>query len=530
MSTPLPPAPADLPVEFGGFRRRTESAVANVSGLAVAICGGGMLISAAVDLTDGGHDSLPLMAVGVASLAVGISLHKTFPMPARVPPRTALRTVAVGLLAMIAASAAVYWATGAIPRVDDALVESTAGFTTTALTVLPNPEDLGNGVLFWRALTQWIGGFTALATVVAVLPFLGVSGPAPTEAKVPTGARHLFSAHVRRLMRQYLVLYVILTALGACLYLVAGLGTFDAITYAFTTISTGGFANHADSFSHFHSALLEWAGVAGMFLGGLSLALAWCVLRGRHRVLWRSTELGAYVALIVSATGVIAVVEAPGDGVWESLRLSAFTATSAVSSTGHWAVDWSLWSPGPQLLLLILVGLGAMSGSMGGGFRIVRALALLSYLWREIMVQLRPRTVRVVRVGREVIDDAVVSRILGYQVLYLGTAAAGMVALTLTGADVVTAISGSVSALATFGPALGGLDVGTALAGVDHDALLVMTFLMFAGRVELYPVLDGVVAMASWPARKLRALVMDPRADRADRLTGFGDAEKGRST
>jgi Trk-type K+ transport system membrane component len=90
----------------------------------------------------------------------------------------------------------------------------------------------------------------------------------------------------------------------------------------------------------------------------------------------------------------------------------------------------------------------------------------------------------------------------------------------------VTAISGSVSALATFGPALGGLDVGTALAGVDHDALLVMMFLMFAGRVELYPVLDGVVAMVSWPARRLRALIMDPIADRSDRLTGARGSER----
>lgn len=493
---------------------RTASPTLSVTGLSVAICGGGMVVSAIVDLTEGGHDSAGFASVGAVALLIGIFVHWSFPMPPRVLPRAALRTVAVSLMAMIFTSACGYWATGAIPRFDDALVESTSGFTTTAFTVLPNPEDFGNGVLFWRALTQWIGGYSAIATVIAVLPFLGVSGPAQGTAQIPTGTQHLFSAHVKRVLRKYLFLYFILTAIGASLYVIAGLGPFDALTYAFTTISTGGFSNHADSFSFFDSALLEWMGIAGMFLGGLSLAIAWSVMRGRFGVLRRATELYAYIGLIVGATFVIALVESPGNGVSDHIRLSAFTATSAVSSTGHWASDWSVWSPGPQVLLLILIGLGAMSGSMGGGFRITRALALLSYLWRELIGQLHPRTIRVVRVGDEVLDEGIVRRILGYQVLFLGTAAAGMIALTMTGADLETALSGSVSALATFGPSIGELDVGTALAGTDHAALLVVMVLMFAGRVELYPVLDGIVAVVSWPARHLRSAVLSYRSPR----------------
>lgn len=494
----------DPAIAIGDRPARAGSAVINAAAVSVAICGGGLLLSAVVDLTDGGRDAASLAAIGAMALVGGLVVERNTPMPERVPPRASLRTVLVGLLSMITVSAITYRTTGTIAHIDDAFVESTSGFTTTALTVIPDPESLGAGMLMWRALTQWIGGYAGMATVIAVLPFLGVSGPAPTRARTPSGPRHLFGGTVQRLLRRYLVLYATLTLIGAGLYLMGGMGVFDATTYALTTISTGGFANHAGSFSHFQSPLLEWMGVAGMFLGGLSLALVWCLLTGRQSLLLRSRELAAYCGLIVGTTAVIAVVETPGTGVAENIRLSAFTATSAVSSTGHWATDWTRWSPGPQMLLLCCIALGAMSGSMGGGFRITRAMALLSYLWRELLVQLQPRLVRSVRVGDEAIPESMMRRILGYQVLYLGMAAAGMFGLALTGADLVTAVSGSVSALATFGPGLGDAGVGNVITGLDHDALLVVSVLMFAGRAEIYPVLDAVVSAAALPRRIAR--------------------------
>ncbi|MCB1027254.1 MAG: TrkH family potassium uptake protein [Microthrixaceae bacterium] len=492
----------------GALRRapaeRRPSAMGSICGLALVVCGGGLGLSALVDLTDGAGDTAALAALGAAAGLAGALLRRSCRIPDRVPPKAALRAAATALLTMIVTSALAYLATGAITTVDDALIEGTAGFTTTALTVLGNPETQGNGVLFWRAITQWIGGFAGLATVIAVLPFLGVGGPAPTKAKAPSGAKHLHSPHVRRILRQYLELYATLSAIGAGLYLLGGMGPFDAVTYAFTTISTGGFANHAGSFTYFGSPTLEWMGVAGMFLGGLSLALAWCALRGRHQVVLRSREFAAYCGLIGGATLVIALVESPGATPMETLRLSAFTATSAVSTTGHWAADWAAWGSGPQLLIVALVGVGAMSGSSGGGFRVARAMALVSFLHREVIIQLRPHAVQRVRVGDEVIEDRMVSRMLGYQVLFLITAAGGMVGLALSGADVVTATAGAVSSLATFGPAPGELGVGRSIAGLNDEALLVVGTLMFAGKVELYPVLDALAAGVTRPARAAR--------------------------
>ncbi len=493
------------PLENLSTRPRLESAELNLGGLSIAICGGGLLISAAVDLTGSGQDAPALGAVGAAALLLGLVIRSRVRLPEHVSPRTSLRTVGVSLLAMITVSVVAYRATGAIVRPGEALMESTSGFTTTAVTVLDDPQRLGSGVLFWRAMTQWIGGFAALATVIAILPFLGVSGPTASKVRVPVRRSQMSAPRMNRLLGRYVFLYLFLTIVGVLLYLVGGMGPFDAITYSFTTISTGGFANHSGSFTFFDSPLLEWMGVAGMFLGGLSLAVVWSALRGRTRALLGTAELFVYCGLIVGATAVLAMVESPGADFASNVRISAFTATSAVSSTGHWVANWAAWAPGPQMMLLILIGVGAMSGSVGGGFRIVRAMTLFSFLARELDVQLRPGLVQVVRVGDEVIDDRLMRRILGYQVLYLGTAAAGFFALAVTGTDLLTALSGSVSALSTFGPALGELGVGQPVSNLGRGALVILMVLMFAGRVELYPLLDGIRAAIGWPMRRIRS-------------------------
>ena len=190
-----------------------------------------------------------------------------------------------------------------------------------------------------------------------------------------------------------------------------------------------------------------------------------------------------------------------GGDLHDRLRTAAFTATSMVSTTGHWVADWTGWPFGPQLLLLVLMGVGAMSGSMGGGFRVVRALALVSYVWRELRRQLQVRSVQVVRVGDTVIDEDTVDRMVGYQVLFIGTAAAGMAGLALTGEDVLTSLSGAVSTLTTVGPALGDLAPGTPIVGASDATLFVLMALMASGRLELYPVLNFVVSVVTWPWR-----------------------------
>ena len=291
-----------------------------------------------------------------------------------------------------------------------------------------------------------------------------------------------------------------LTVAGVVLYLIGGMGPFDAITYSATTISTGGFANHAGSFGHFRSATVEWAGFGGMVLGGANMALLFRGLRrGSPSPLWRSFELRAYASVIVVGGAVIALTTVPDGGLsHESVRRAYFHVASATSTTGHFVSGWGSWEVGPQVLLLAIMGVGAMSGSAGGGFRLVRALALVGYLRRELVLQLHPRAVTPVRVGRRPLSDALVARMIGYQAQYLLVAATGAIVVGAVGAELVTSLSVAISAVANVGPALGDLVPGAGgVLVLTRPARATLMPLMLLGRLEIAPVLVGATLAGS---------------------------------
>jgi trk system potassium uptake protein TrkH len=176
-----------------GRAKAHESAAGHVAGLALLTCCAGLVLSGLVDLSDGGHETTVLIGWGAVLGIAGAALRHVFVLPSRVRADAALNAVLAGSLAMVVASAGAYVLTRTFTRVDDALFESVAGITTTALSVLEDPEATSRGVLFWRALTQWIGGFSALVVIIAVLPFLGVGGPQGAEARTRAGAGRLVS-------------------------------------------------------------------------------------------------------------------------------------------------------------------------------------------------------------------------------------------------------------------------------------------------------------------------------------------------
>ena len=479
---------------------RFESAVGFVVGVALLACAALGALSALTALVDG-RNAGRLAALTLVWALVGGAVVRVCRTPRRLRSSTAFAGVLAAWLTLITASTVTYAVLGTFDHFDDALFESVAGFTTTATSVLADPERIGHGVLTWRAGTQWIGGLAGLLFVVAVLPSIGVGGLDVTSAGHRHSGTSLRSHRTTSTMRRLVTLYVAFTVAGIGLYLVAGMGPFDAVTYSATTISTGGFANHAGSFSHFRSASIEWAGVGGMILGGANMALLYRTLRGRDlRGALRSFELRAYLTAIFLGGAVVALTTAPSGGLTHaSVRQALFHVASATSTTGHWAGDgWGGWDIGPQVLLLAIMGVGSMSGSAGGGFRQVRALALVGYLRRELVLQLHPRAVAAVRVGRRPVSEELVSRMIGYQAQYLVVAALGAIAIATLGADLVTAMSAAISALANVGPGLGDLVPGSGgVLQLPRPARAAMLPLMLLGRLEIAPVLVGLALAGS---------------------------------
>lgn len=488
---------------------RFESPVGFIVGVAVLACGGLAWLSVIYSLGDHRRDLGTFAVLGGLWILIGGGLvHQCHP-PDRLRSSTAFVGMFTSWLASVAVSTVTYLVLGTFERWDDAVFESVAGFTTTATTVLLDPERLSNATLAWRAGTQWAGGLAALLFVVAVLPSIGVGGLDVTSAGHRHSGTQLRSRRTVAQMQRLAGFYAVLTAMGIVLFLLGGMRPFDAITYAATTISTGGFANHTGSFAHFESAAIEWAGFGGMVLGGANLALLFRALRGRDPLrLLGSFELRAYLLVIAVGGAVIALTTAPAGGLsHESVRRAYFHIASATSTAGHYVGDgWGTWDIGPQVLLLAVMGIGSMSGSTGGGFRMVRALALVGYLRRELVLQVHPRAVAAVRVGRRIVSDQLVNRMIGYQAQYLLVAGVGAIVIAALGADLVTAVSGAISSLANVGPALGELTPGSGgVLELPRPARAALLPLMLLGRLEIAPVLVGLAVVGSSVQRPGRA-------------------------
>jgi len=496
----------DIGADFRAERTRWVSAPAALSSRVIGICGLGAALASLIDLAYGAHAALALAILALGALAVGFAGMRGCRFPPSIRSGSLLTTVGVAWLAAIVFSTLVYVATRATARVDDALFESVAGFTTTALSVMDNEglEDTAKGVLFWRALTQWFGGFGALITFVVALPFLGVGDPTePVESRSTARSTNLLAPQARRRVKRFASVYLGLSGIGVLLFLGGGMSPFDAVTYAFTTVSTGGFANHEGSIGFFESPALEWFAIAGMLLAGANFALLWSAVRGRtHTRLLESFELRAYLGLIGAASGALLLFNASGAGFSaRTVRQTVFTVVSLVSTTGHHLDDWTAWKAGGQLVLLMLMGVGAMSGSAGGGFRILRVLVLISLIRRELARQVHTHSVMVVRLGRQVIDEGVIGRMVGHMVLHTLAVAGGAIAIAafyLGGAEpdrrLLTALSGAVSALSTTGPALEGLGPTTSVLDLPAGARAVLAALMLGGRLAFYPILAIVEA------------------------------------
>ena len=493
-------AAADPPARRGSTGNRTRSRASTdlalwASAWATGACGAGLMVSGLV----GPADRAPAVALGglgvCCSAAAWLYLRRAR-VPTHPPPLATFVAACSAWFMMILTSTAAYLLTGATGSLADAVFESVAGFCTTNISVLPQLESLPPSVLFWRALTQWLGGLAALAFLAAALPLHvpalvlpGDRAGLPDRVSAPP-----FGTQLRRVA----VVYCILGGLCATAYAIAGLGAFDAFSYAFTTVSTGGFGNHPGGLGHFDSTAVESVATVFMALAGVSVVTLWWAVRGRWGVLWRSFELRAY--LLVLAVGIAAVTALTwGDGGPEALRRATVTVTAASSSTGFETAGWSGWSWGAQALVLTLIATGGMAGTAGGGFQMRRAIAAARYAYRELVTEIHPHTVHVVKIGRRSVPERTLALLNGYQVLFAVAVLGGVFALSLTGTGLWAGASASISALATMGPAPGA-DLGALGAGER----IVLAVLMVLGRLSFFPLL--VIAGGALTATRRRLL------------------------
>ncbi|MCB0967019.1 MAG: TrkH family potassium uptake protein [Ilumatobacter sp.] len=469
--------------------RSYETLIGHITGLTIAVAGLGIVASAFVDLLRGGPDVIALTIIGLVATLAGFVLWRFTTLPRQIRILDVFITVTMAWSVLAVVGALPYVITGWIPAFDDALFESISGFTTTGATVLRPIEGTGPGVLFWRSVTQWMGGMGVIVLVVAVLPTVGSGGMSLLEAEAPGPTGERLTPRVRHTARRLWAVYVGFTVVLALAYIVAGMSLYDGVAHSFTTVSTGGFSPYNSSLGHFDSAAIEWICIVAMFIAGSSFTLLYRMIRGRPGPMLRSKEFQLYTAVVLGAAAVLFAVNDAAGSIADRIRGALFTTLTIVSTTGYATDDFGAWSQAAQAVIIILLPIGAMAGSTAGGVKMIRILAIASYTHREALRQLHPRLVRPVRVGGGIVPDAVANKIVGFLVLALATFGGGALLIALTGPDLITSFSAAATAFGNVGPGLGDVGPTNDFLELPRFARWVTMGQMLLGRLEIYPVI-----------------------------------------
>lgn len=475
-----------MPSDIGYLRGQD---VAYLVGSVVLGVAGAMLLTGLVGLLLGDGSGGPLLFSAVAATVVG-GLARIFTRrPDNINHREAFATVAFSWTAVALVGALPYLFAGAVQDPAEAIFESMSGFTTTGSTVLPDIESVAPGILLWRSVSQWLGGMGFIVLGVAILPHLGVGGMQLFRLESPGPTADRLRPRIRETARVLWLVYVVLTVVLALLFLVGGMGVFDAVNHALTTMPSGGFSTRNDSMAGF-APHIQWITIVFMFLAGVNFTLHYRVLGRGLKAYWRDSEWRLYAGIIVVASLFLAsVLHAPGIPVERSVREGFFHVVSIVTTTGYVTSDYVFWVPAAQAALFLLFFLGGMAGSTAGGMKMIRIQLVLKHAWIEIRKQLHPRAVFVHKIGRRAVPDNITLNVLGFVLIYLLLFGVGTLAMAMFGLSLPAAAGAAASAISNVGPALEELGPMANFGWISWHGQLLLAFLMLVGRLEIYTVL-----------------------------------------
>lgn len=432
------------------------------------------------------------IVLGIATVAV---IRRIFPASGDdfdvMGAKDGLAIVGLSWVAVSLLGALPFYLSGVTPTFTDAFFETTSGFTTTGATILTWIEGQPRGILFWRSLTHWLGGMGIIVLSVALLPAMGRGAYALYRAEAPGPTAERVRPHIKETAKTLWTVYFILSAAETTLFLAGGMPLYDALCHTFGTMATGGFSTKNASIAAY-GPYIQWVIVGFMFLAGCNFILHYKGLRGKVKSYGRSEEFRVYLSVTLVLIPFFAVVLAlSGAGFSEStVRQSAFQVISILTTTGYTTADFNLWPAFLKISLIFLMFVGGCAGSTGGGMKVIRVYIAFKTAIRSIIQVILPNAIMPLKIDSKPVSDTYVVRAASYFIIYMFLFLFGTVVMTITeNADLVTAFAASVACLSNIGPGLGKVGTVENYAWISPAGKWVLSFLMLAGRLELYSVL-----------------------------------------
>lgn len=440
----------------------------------------------------------------IASGFTGISLKFLMaPKNEDITIREGLAIVAFWWMSCALFGALPYWFSGVCDTFCDSYFESMSGLTTTGASIFSDIEALPHGILFWRSMTQWLGGMGIVVFFVAILPTIGVGGHKLFSAEAPDLTTDKIKPRIAQTAKILWVVYLSLTAILIPFLWLGGMEFFDAVCHAFTTVSTGGFSTKNLSIAAYNNLFIEITIMVFAFIAGCNFILYYQLVIGKFKKVLVNSELRFFVTLVLCAICLITlalfffdsafynggVKDHRFDSFGGALRYAAFQTVSIMTSTGYCNADFDLWPNFTRVFLVLLMFIGGCAGSTAGGMKVARIMLLCKSSARELLHMLRPRAVMHVKLSGKPVGEDIITNTLGFIVIHLGIFGVFSLILTVFGTDLVTSFSAVASMMSNVGPALADAGATRNYHEIAYPCKWILTLSMLIGRLEIYTVI-----------------------------------------
>lgn len=398
--------------------------------------------------------------------------------------------------------------TGSIDNIADAFFESMSGFTTTGSTIMNNIDSQPHGILFWRSMTQWLGGLGIIVLFLAIIPAVNKNSSRTMLFSAEMSGLSVKKLHPKMAVtaRHLWIIYTIFTVACFIAYWAGPMNMFDAACHALTTMSSGGFSTHQSSIGYFNSGYLEYICAFFMILSGINFSLYYFLLRGDVKYFLKNEELNWFLGVVILAVIVVTALFycAPGvetvytdmssypEPALESrLRAALFHVTTIITSTGYQGscYNYNLWGGLFLIPTLLLMISGSCAGSTSGGIKVIRWMVCLKSIRNTIKQLLHPSAVFSVKISKEVVSNDILLRTLNFLFFYVIICVVSVIVLVVSGCNFQESIFNAITALSNMGPGFGSTGPAMTFADLTVTAKWVMSFLMLIGRLEIYTVL-----------------------------------------
>ncbi len=367
--------------------------------------------------------------------------------------------------------------------------ESVSGYTTTGATILHDVEALPHGLLFWRSSTHLLGGVGVVMFALVALPAMGRTKLTLSSVEISPLAKDNYHYRAHKMIQVLLVVYLGMAACETLLLRLTGMGWFDAVNHAFSTVATGGFSTRNASIAHYQNPAVEIIITVFMVLSSIHFGIVFATITGRSNNIFRSEVARYYVACIVAGS-FLAAASVWYAGIYDSflvsLRHSFFQIAAYASTTGFGVVDTNLWTPFAMAVLLVVSLQCGMAGSTSGGIKADRMLLSLKVMRAKILQQQHPNAIIRVKLGNIVQDRDVIDLAMIFMVAYVTLIGVGTLLIAAFGVDLVTAFSSSVACVGNIGPGFGEVGSMGNYGNMPDGAKVVQSLLMLLGRLEIF--------------------------------------------